>query len=595
MSNQFEIQDIVLQGIAASPGIVIGKTYHVDRGEMKIIYEYLLNDAQVAEELGRFEAAVEKTRNQLRLVREEVPEEFKDHIHILDAHLLILKDRMIYEETLKTIEKEQINVEWALKRTLDKARAAFSKIRDGYIRGRIKDIEDVILMVLRNLAGKGYEDITTIKDRVIIVAHDLSPADTSQMNIDRVMGFITNVGSKTSHTSIVAQSLQIPAVVGLERATDRVGNNQLIVLDGSKGKIIINPSEATLEEYSQKKGKYERYLADIVRCAHLPAETIDGFRISIKGNIEQLEEVTAVLDFGAEGIGLYRTEFLYLSSKTLPDEEELFENYREVCEIVAPQPVTIRTLDLGGDKFASNLELSEEMNPAMGLRGIRFCFKMKQIFESQLRAICRASHYGNVKVMFPLISGVSETVRAKQILKKVQEDLTREGIPFDEDLQVGIMIEVPSAVAIADLLAREVDFFSIGTNDLIQYSLAVDRANEYVAYMYMPFHPALLRMIRQVVTSAKREGIHVAMCGEMAADPLCIPLLLALGLDELSINPHAIPLIKRIIRTSTLEESRDYLSHTFNLNTADEVRTYLTQVITKRFPEELAPDGTPVA
>ncbi len=581
-------KDIRLKGISASAGIVIGKAYHVDRGEMKIIYEYLLNEEQVSRELKRFDAAVGLTEAQLRQVKKEVPDEFKDHAYILDAHLLILKDRMVHEATRRTIDQDKINVEWALKKSLETARQAFSKIRDPYIRGRIKDMEDVVGMIMRNLAGKRAEDISTIKDRVIVVAHDLSPADTSQMNLDRVMGFVTNMGSKTSHTSIVAQSLQIPAVVGLERATDRIGNNELVILDGTTGDVIVNPSEDVLQEYKRRKRRYEEYHSEIVRCAHLPAETLDGHVISIRGNIELLEEVTAVLDYGAEGVGLYRTEFLYLSHGSLPEEDELFENYREVAEILAPESVTIRTLDIGGDKFASQLELSEEMNPALGLRAIRFCLKMRHVFEAQLRAICRASHYGHVKILFPLISGVSEIVEAKKILREVQEKLSREGVPFDKNMEVGIMVEVPSAVTVADLLAREVDFFSIGTNDLIQYSLAVDRTNEYVAHLYMPYHPALLRMIRHVVLCAKREGIRVAMCGEMAGDPLCVPLLLAMGLNELSMNPHSIPIIKRIIRLATLEECREYLAQVMDLPTGEEVKSYLTQVLSRRFPEEFA-------
>ena len=585
-------KETVLSGIPASPGIVIGKSFHVERDEPKVIYEYLLTDNQIEEELKRFDAAVAEVRAQLSGYIQELPGEFQDHKHVLSAHLMILEDRMIYENTRRLIKSEKINAEWALKRSLDRARRLFERVVDNYIKSRVEDVVAVCEMIWRYLAGKDHNDIRTIKGRVIIVARDLSPADTAQMNIEQVMGFVTDMGGRTSHTVIMAQTLQIPAVVGLKNATERIANSQVIIVDGNAGKVILNPSDETIVAYEDLKRRYEMYQAEIIRSAHLPAETLDGCHIYVRGNIELFEEVTAVLDYGAEGIGLYRTEFLYLASKTLPNEEQLFETYRDLAEIVSPHPVTIRTIDLGGDKFASSIPLAPEMNPALGLRAIRFCLKERGIFETQLRAILRASNYGSIRLMFPLVSGVSDIIAVKEVLDKVKDDLTRQGIPFNQDMPVGIMVEVPSAVIVADLLAREVDFFSIGTNDLIQYALAIDRANENVAYLYQPYHPALLRMIKQVVGAAKREGISVAMCGEMAGEPLLAPLLLGLGLDELSVNPTSIPFLKQLIRMISLEECNNILAQCMTCVTSRQVREYLNLKMSHHFPAHFAPDGS---
>ena len=584
--------EFVLKGIPASPGIVIGKAYHVERDRPKILYEYLLTEEQVEGELKRFDAAVEEVRQQFSKLIEGLPAELRDHQQVLKAHLLILDDRMVNEQTRNRIEKEMINAEWALKKSLDHIRRLFDSIEDSYIKGRVEDIVDVCESIWRNLAGKDTVDIGKIKGRAIIVARDLSPADTTQMNIEKVQGFVTDMGGKTSHTVIMAQSLRIPAVVGLGNATELIPNNRLVVLDGTAGKVIVNPTDETIVAYGDLKRRYEMHQAEIIREAHLPAQTKDRYDIHVRGNIELFEEVTAVLDYGAEGVGLYRTEFLYLATKELPTEEHLFECYRDLAEIVSPHPVTIRTIDLGGDKFASVMDLAEEMNPALGLRAIRFCLKERKIFETQLRAILRASHYGNIRIMFPLVAGVSDIIAVKEVLKKVQDDLTRESIPFDPDMPVGIMVEVPSAVVVADLLAREVDFFSIGTNDLIQYSLAIDRTNENVAHLYQPYHPALLRMIKQVVEAGKREGIPVAMCGEMAGDPLCVPLLLGLGLDELSVNPPTIPMVKRVIRMSTMEECKKLLAQALTCITARDVRDYLNLKLSRSFPHHFEADGS---
>jgi phosphotransferase system enzyme I (PtsI) len=348
-----------------------------------------------------------------------------------------------------------------------------------------------------------------------------------------------------------------------------------LIVDGSTGKVVINPDDSAIIYYQEKHLRHEEYKSSIARSSHLPAETPDGHRIAIKANIEFLEEVAAVRDHGGEGIGLYRTEFLYLRSKGLPTEEELFEDYREVAEIIAPDPVTIRTLDLGGDKFASELEITKEMNPALGLRAIRFCLKEPEIFKNQLRAILRASVYGNVQLMFPMISGLQEVLDAKVILGQVKDELDREKVAYDHNLKIGIMIEIPSAVTMAEVMARHVDFFSIGTNDLIQYALAIDRGNEHVAFMYQPFHPAILRMIHQVVSAARNAGIGVGLCGEMAGDPLCVPVLLSLGIDELSMNARAIPLIKKIIRSISIKEARADFENMTKLSTAKDVRAYI--------------------
>jgi len=575
-------RDKVLTGVAASPGILIGKAYLVDRSKVKVIYQYLIDESFIEKEIERFKEAVSQTRKQLEEIKAEIPAELNEHSYILDTHLLILEDTMIYKQTIDFIKEERINAEWALKRAEDLARGMFEQIRDEYIRSRIDDVESVTDRIMRNLSGHEPENLAEIKQRVIIVARNLSPADTTQMRLDRIMGFISEMGGRTSHTAIIAQALEIPAVVGLENCTKRIRTGDLIVVDGLSGHVIIDPDEKTLEFYYGRQSSYEAYHAESVRMAHLPAKTMDGHEILIKANIEMFEEVAAVIDNGGDGIGLYRTEFLYLSRDTLPNEEELFEDYRDVAQIIAPKPLTIRTLDLGGDKFASNLNLAVEMNPALGLRAIRFSLREIGIFKTQLRAILRASAFGNVKVMFPMISGLEELRMAKKALQVVKEELSREHIDFDPNLETGIMIEVPSAVILADVLAQEVDFFSIGTNDLIQYSLAIDRINEYVAHMYEPLHPAVLRMLQTVVTAANKAGITVSMCGEMAADPICTPILLGLGLQELSMPSTAIPRIKRLIRSITLSECHNYLESIFKLTTVVEVNRFVNEVMLER-------------
>lgn len=574
-----------LKGIAASPGIIIGKAHLVDRSRVKILYQYLINDDHINKEVERFREALDATEQQLTTLKNRMPEQVQEHAFILDSHLMILKDSMLNDSTVQRILDEKINAEWALKKSLEEIRNIFTQIDDEYISNRIGDVENVTERILRNLSGETQENLGEIKERVIIVAHDLSPADTTELNIARVMGFITDVGGPTSHTAIMSQALEIPAVVGLETVTGLVRDGDLLIIDGNTGDVIINPDDSAIIHYQEKQIEHEVYKSSIARTSHLPALTLDGQKITVKANMELLEEVAAVRDLGGEGIGLYRTEFLYLRSKGLPGEEELFEDYREVAEIMFPGPVTIRTLDLGGDKFASALDIAPEMNPALGLRAIRFCLKEPEIFKSQLRAILRASAYGNVQLMFPMISGLQELLDTKEIVGQVKDELDREKIEYAQDIKMGIMIEIPAAVTMADVLARHVDFFSIGTNDLIQYALGIDRINEHVAYMYQPFHPAILRMIQKVVNAARDAGIGVSLCGQMAGDPLCVPILLGLGIDELSMNARSIPLIKMITRSLSMEEARADFENVMRLNTATEVRTYISERMKTLVPE----------
>jgi len=566
-----------LKGIAVSSGIIIGKAHLIDRSRVKILYQYLISDQQVSKEVERFKDALNAAKDQISHLKNRMPEQIKRHSFILDTHLMIMDDSMFYNATINNILGEKINAEWALKKSVQNIETLFSQIDDPYIKERIVDVEYVAERVLRNLAGKEQESLFEINERVIIVAHELSPADTSSINIGKIMGFITDVGGRTSHAAIIAQSLKIPAVVGLESVTRQVQEGTLLLVDGNTGEVIIDPDDDLIILYQEKQLNQEKFESSIIRLSHLPAETKDRHLISVRANIEFLEEVATAKDHGAEGIGLYRTEFHYLRSQGLPQEDELFEDYKEVAEIIAPNPVTIRTLDLGGDRFSSEISWAKETNPALGLRAIRFCLQQPEMFKNQLRAILRASAFGNIQVMFPMISGLQELLDARKILREVMAELDREGTAYDRNIKVGLMIEVPSAVTVADILAKHADFFSIGTNDLIQYALAIDRVNEHVAFMYQPFHPAILRMILQVIKAAKQAGIKVALCGEMAGDPLCTSVLLAMGIDELSLNAGGIPMIKKMIRSLSLDQAKTDLRKIIKLDTAAQVREFIVK------------------
>jgi phosphotransferase system enzyme I (PtsI) len=580
--------DTLLIGIGASPGIAIGATHLLNRVRV-VAVERSISSEEVAAEVAAFWKAVALSRQQLEEVKAGVTDQhLVEHLYIIDTHLLILGDAMLTSDTVALIEKEQINAEGALKRTLRKFREIFDSIEDEYLRERRSDIDSVGDRLLRNLVGVTQQSVTEIGKKAIIVAHDLSPADTMQMDKSKIIGFVTDVGGRTSHTAILARSMGIPAVLGLETATGLIAAGTPTIIDGSSGTVILNPSPETFREYLKKKQAYEYLERELLAYRELSAETLDGFRLALRGNVELAEEVPLAISQGAEGIGLYRSEFLYMNRPLPPSEEEQLQAYGDILAKMAPHPVTIRTLDVGGDKFVPEINLADEANPAMGLRAVRFSLKERRLFKIQLRAILRASAHGRVRLMFPMISGVAEIRACKVLLEEAKAELVAEEIPFNAAIPVGIMIETPSAALIAGLLAREVDFFSVGTNDLIQYCLAVDRGNEHVAYLYEPLHPAILRALKMICDAGREAGIEVGMCGEMAADPLYSLVLLGLGFDELSMNAPGIPRVKRILRQLRRSEGVAILDEIFGFATAREVAEYLEIEMARRFPDYFA-------
>lgn len=582
-------EDTLLVGVAASPGIALGRTHVIDRQRLSAI-ERRVAPGEVAGEIAAFKAAVESSRRQLNEVREMASSrEMAEHLYIIDTHLLILEDRLLLEGVTKLIRNDFLNAEGALKRTLKKFREVFEAIEDEYLRERRSDIDSVGERLLRNLKGYTQQPIAVISDQVVVIAHDLSPADTMQMDKARVIGFATDLGGRTSHTAILARSLGIPAVVGLETLTVRVPSGLSVIVDGFLGILILNPSSATIAEYRRKEQAQALREEELLGLSQLPGETLDGVRIPLRGNVELTEELPLALRHGAEGVGLFRSEFLYLNRSAPPSEEEQFNAYRAVLEAMAPQPVTIRSLDLGGDKLAPEINISDELNPALGLRAVRFSLKERRLFKTQLRAIFRASAFGRARLMLPMVSGVAELRACRELCTEVQAELAAEGVAHDAALPVGIMVEVPSAALIADLLAREADFFSVGTNDLIQYFLAVDRGNEHVAYLYEPLHPAILRALKLICQAARQASIPVGMCGEMAADPLYTLILLGLGFDELSMNPPSIPRVKEVLRRIRRSEGKELLERLLSLTTASEINRCLETEMTRRFPELFRP------
>ncbi len=566
------------KGIAASRGIAIGKAFVLDQEDFPIKKREITAE-EVEKEIVRFREALKHTAEDLLHMKEKVSHKLgMKHARIFDAYLLVLEDPVFVEETIENIKKNHLNVEYVFNQVLGKIVHVFKAIDDEYLKERSKDIQDLGKRVLRYLVGEEKETLAHLNEKVIVVASDLTPSDTVAMREENVLGFATDRGGKTSHTTIMAQSLEIPAVVGLKNLTQRVSAGDVVIVDGTQGLVIINPDETILEHYYDEQKKLKKEEKELKKLSSLEAKTLDGYQFNLMANIEVPEETDSVIKHGADGIGLYRTEFLYMNRSDMPTEEEQWHAYKKVAKAVYPKPVIIRTIDLGGDKFLSSEGTPQEINPFLGLRAIRLCLKHPDIFKVQLRAILRASVLGNIKIMYPMVSGVEELQKANNILKDVKDDLTGENIPFDENIQVGAMIEIPSAAMTAEILAKEADFLSIGTNDLIQYTMAVDRVNESVAYLYEPLHPAVLNLIKRVIDAGHKENKLVSVCGEMAGDPLITLIFIGLGLDAFSMGPTAIPKIKKIIRSVTKSEAIELTQKIFNQTNTTAIKRLIKHI-----------------
>ncbi|MCM8760720.1 MAG: phosphoenolpyruvate--protein phosphotransferase [Candidatus Omnitrophica bacterium] len=575
----------MLKGIPASPGIVSGKAFLYGR-EQYTISRRNITDAQVQNEIKRFKEALLQTKNEILEIKKRISDELgAEHGQIFSAHLLVIDDAMLIEEVISKLKKEKLGIEYIFQDVLRRYIKVFSEMDDEYLKERISDINDVGRRILRNLIGAKEDLLSNLKEKVVVVAYDLSPSDTATMHKKNVKGFATDIGGRTSHTAIMAKSLEIPAVVGLEVLTKKVESGDMIIVDGTHGIVVVNPSPKTLRKYELERERLISFEKHLMELKNLPCVTLDGRKIELASNIEVPEDVPSVLAHGAEGIGLYRTEYFYMNRKDLPTEEEQFKAYSSVAKKLKPYPVTIRTLDIGGDKFLSQLEVPQQMNPFLGWRAIRFCLARPDIFKAQLRAILRASAHGKLRLMYPMISGLTELQQANALLEEAKKELKKENLPFDENIEVGAMIEVPSAALTADILAKEVDFFSIGTNDLIQYSLAVDRVNEKIAYLYEPAHPAVLRLIKNIIENGHKADIWVGMCGEMAGDTIMTVILLGLGLDEFSTSPIAVPEIKRIIRAVTMTQAKVIAEEALTLSTGKEVEIFARKKLKEILPD----------
>jgi phosphotransferase system enzyme I (PtsI) len=584
MSDNAEIR---FEGIGVSPGIASGKI-HVVRDDLDEVVRYRIEPSRVADEIGRFEAGLIQTRMQILEMQQRIAESIgaKDAA-IFDAHLLVVEDRTLIDEVLRKLTTDLCNVEWAFQEVATRYAETLSKIDDPYLRERALDIQDVTKRVIHNLQGKAPKAFLSLSEPHILVAHNLTPSDTASMSRESVLGIATDLGSRTSHAAILARSLNIPAVLGLHDITAKIDTGQHVLLDGNDGWLIVNPAPQTLACYKEIESRRAKVAAQLRELRETTSTTRDGRHIVLSANIELPEDVYAVAANGAEGIGLYRTEFLYLNRSTLPDEDEQYETYRKVAERVRPNPLIIRTFDLGGDKLAGGADITDELNPFLGWRAIRFCLENQDIFKTQLRAILRASAAGNVKIMFPMISGLDELRRAIAVLEECKQQLRNSRTEIAERVEVGAMIEIPSAAICASALAREVDFFSIGTNDLIQYALAVDRVNEKIAYLYEPTHPAILRLLKMVADTAHANHIWVGVCGEMAGDVALVPLLLGLGMDELSAAATLVPRVKRAVQSLSIPECRELVEQTLKLNTGSEILARCLQLADSRYGDLL--------
>ena len=585
MAERLHTGETIIRGIPVSAGVCKGKILVLDKAHHKI-EKREIPEAEVAGEITRFQHALVQTREQLQEVQRQLTQSLgPGQASIFDAHLLVLEDPSLIDEVVRVIEQKKVNAEHAFHTVTERYSAALSKVEDEYLRERATDMRDVSARVLGHLLGQSDPvDLRSLSEPCIIISHDLTPSRTAQLDRKNVLGFATDIGSRTSHTAIMARSMRIPAVVGLKNASEVLQNGDYVLLDGFNGVVIVNPTDQTLFEYGvlvRKQVSLEEKLRDAL---HQPAITLDNHHVFISANIEQTADAARVKDSGAEGVGLFRTEYLFINRELPPNEEEQYQAYRQAAETLKPQPLVIRTLDLGGDKLLSSLVIPHEMNPYLGWRAIRYCLQHEDVFRAQLRAILRASVVGNVKIMYPMISGLDELTQANAFLAQYKIELIKEGVAFDDKIEVGAMIETPSAALITDALAKRVQFFSLGTNDLIQYTLAVDRMNEKIAHLYEPTHPAIVRLIKRTVDAASKHKVWVSVCGEMAGDATLVPLLIGLGVDELSAAPPLLAQIKYLIRRLKLSDTQELAAFALESESSTEILARSTALAQRAAP-----------
>ncbi|MDP8216105.1 MAG: phosphoenolpyruvate--protein phosphotransferase [Candidatus Kaelpia imicola] len=568
-------KEIILKGVPVSPGIGIAKAYVISNDILQV-ERRSIKEADLSEEIKNLENALLKTKKEIVKIQDSMAREMgSKYANIFDVQLMLLEDRVLLEEIIERLRKELCGIEYVFFDVLKKYKKALAKLDDPYLKERVQDISDFGKRVLKNLIGKDVSTVREFKEKTILIAHDLSPSDTAVLNREFVLGLVTESGGPTTHTAIMAKSFEIPAIVGAENATFKIEMGDLVIIDGSSGELIVNPSHATLKLYQEKKNEVEAKLARIMEFKDNESKTKDGVVIKIMANIELPFEVKSVQDHGADGIGLYRTEYLYLNRTDLPTEDEQYQAYKMVALQMAPDTVIIRTLDLGGDKFISPLDISYELNPFLGWRAIRFCLARPIIFKTQLRAMLRASVHGDLQIMFPMISGIEEVDEARKIIAEVMQDLDREEIPYNKDLKIGAMLETPSAAMVCDHLKNRVDFFSIGTNDLIQYSIAVDRINEKISYLYDPAHPGVLRLIDRIIKDSREHRVPVGMCGEMAGVNYFFLLLLGLGLRKFSVSPLIIPELKLIVSVVEITRAEKIAAEVMQMDSAKAIKDLL--------------------
>ena len=562
------------KGTGASPGIALGNALVIEHSELNIEKKNIEN---IEAEIEKLQSAVETSKIELEKVKERAKLELGEHeAEIFEAHLLVLADPELIDQTIAKIRDEKVNADFALNEVKDMFVSIFESMDNEYMRERAADIKDVTNRVLRHILGVKVVDLSALDEEVILIAHDLTPSDTATMNKKMVLGFLTNIGGRTSHTAIMARTLEIAAIVGLNDATDQIKDGDFIVFNGETGEVIINPDEETINQYRQLKAKHDEEKEALKQLIGKASYTLDERHVELAGNIGSPNDLDGLLKNDAEGVGLYRTEFLYMDKEDdFPTEQEQYEAYKAVLEGMNGKPIVIRTLDIGGDKELKYFKMDEEMNPFLGYRAIRLCLDRVDIFKTQLRALYRASVHGKLRIMFPMISSLEELLKAKEVIREVLSELDSEGIKYSHEVEVGMMIEIPSAAVISDILAKHVDFFSIGTNDLIQYTCAVDRMNQKISYLYNQFNPAVLRLIKMVIDNAHKEGKWVGMCGESAGDKRMIPILLGMGLDEFSMSPISILPARKFITSVNYSDMKKFADEVLTMGTAEEIKAYV--------------------